>query len=253
MRQFKADLHIHTVLSPCGSLEMTPRNIVRSACEKGLSIIAITDHNSTRQVAEVKRVGKEQGLFVIGGAEVNTAEEVHCLALFDTDEQLSEFQKYIDIHLRKIKNDTTQFGYQVVVDEDENIVYEERWLLINALDAGIVEVEMKVHALGGLFIPAHIDRPFNGIVSQLGFVPQTLKCDAFELSQRATHSNWKENPKLPEELVFIRSSDAHQPEDIGNQFSILEMETITFEEIKKAFKEQNIQIYAQAVLPLGGS
>jgi len=238
MRKFRADLHVHSVLSPCGSLEMSPGNIVQSALNAKLDIIAITDHNSTKQVSIVKSMAEDRGIFVIGGVEVNTAEEVHCLALFETDEQLVDFQDYLDQHLPPIKNDTQKFGYQVVVDEFENIVEEEDRLLIIALNAGIVDVERKVHSLSGLFIPAHIDRPFNGIISQLGFVPINLKADAFELSRRAHLSDWENNTKLPADPVFIRNSDAHRPEDVGKQISIFEMEEISFSEIRKALKSE---------------
>jgi len=38
MKQFRADLHLHTLLSPCGNLEMSPVNIVKAAvdCKLGL-------------------------------------------------------------------------------------------------------------------------------------------------------------------------------------------------------------------------
>jgi 3',5'-nucleoside bisphosphate phosphatase len=238
MQKFRADLHIHTVLSPCGSLEMSPGNIVESALKAKLDIIAITDHNSTKQVSVVKRMAEHCGVFVIGGVEVNTTEEVHCLALFETDEQLAEFQDYLDQHLPPVKNDPQKFGYQVVVDEFENVVEEEERLLIIALDSGILDVERKVHSLGGLFIPAHIDRPFNGIISQLGFVPKNLKIDAFGLTRRARLSDWENSMKLPENPVFLRNSDAHRPEDIGRQISILEMKEISFSEIRKALKSE---------------
>jgi 3',5'-nucleoside bisphosphate phosphatase len=236
MKKFRADLHIHTVLSPCGSLEMSPANIIESALKAKLDIIAITDHNSTKQVSVVKKMAEKQGIFVIGGAEVNTAEEVHCLALFETDDQLAEFQDYIDKHLPPVKNDPEKFGYQVVVDEFENVLEEEERLLIIALDADILDIERKVHTLGGLFIPAHIDRPFNGIISQLGFVPKDLKIDAFGLTKRARSFDWDNSSKLTENPVFLRNSDAHRPEDIGQQISIFEMEEITFSEIRKALK-----------------
>jgi PHP family Zn ribbon phosphoesterase len=234
MRKFRADLHIHSVLSPCGSLEMSPGNIIHSALKAKLDIIAITDHNSTKQVSIVKKMAENRGIFVIGGAEVNTAEEVHCLALFETDEQLAEFQNYLDHHLPPVKNDPIRFGYQVVVDEFENVVEEEDRLLIIALDAGIIDVERKVHSLGGLFIPAHIDRPFNGIISQLGFVPKNLKADAFGLTKRAHLFEWDNYLKLPANPVFLRNSDAHRPEDIGKQISIFKMEEISFSEMRKA-------------------
>jgi 3',5'-nucleoside bisphosphate phosphatase len=236
MQKFRADLHIHTVLSPCGSLEMSPGNIIESALKAKLDIIAITDHNSTKQVAAVKKIAENSGIFVIGGAEVNTAEEVHCLALFETDDQLAEFQNYIDLHLPPVKNDPEKFGCQVVVDEFENVVEEEDRLLIIALDAGILDIERRVHSLCGLFIPAHIDRPFNGIISQLGFVPKNLKVDSFGLTRRARIYDWENSSKLPANPVFIRNSDAHRPEDIGQQISIFEMEEISFSEIRKALR-----------------
>lgn len=80
MNQYKADLHIHTLLSPCGDLEMSPRNIISAAKQRGLHIIGITDHNSTFQAPLVKELGQEAGLFVLCGAEVTTREEIHCLA-----------------------------------------------------------------------------------------------------------------------------------------------------------------------------
>ena len=49
----RADLHIHTVLSPCGDLEMSPENILHFAQIQGLNMIGITDHNSTRQARKV--------------------------------------------------------------------------------------------------------------------------------------------------------------------------------------------------------
>ena len=88
MNGFKADLHIHTVLSPCGDLEMSPTAIVDRALARGLDMIAISDHNTTRQVKVTQRIGKEKGLFVLGGVEVTSQEEAHCLCFFENDTQL---------------------------------------------------------------------------------------------------------------------------------------------------------------------
>ena len=69
MKSFRTDLHIHTVLSPCGDLEMSPARIVLLAKERGLDIIGITDHNSTRQCRVVWELGQKAGLTVIPGCE----------------------------------------------------------------------------------------------------------------------------------------------------------------------------------------
>ena len=59
----RADLHIHTVLSPCGDLEMSPENILHFAQIQGLNMIGITDHNSTRQAPIIRDYGKTKGIF----------------------------------------------------------------------------------------------------------------------------------------------------------------------------------------------
>ena len=237
--QYKADLHIHTLLSPCGSLEMSPVNIIKAALDAKLDIIGITDHNSTKQAPLIKKMAKEQGLFVLCGAEINSVEEVHCLTFFENNDQLEEFQLFIDQHLLPFPNNVDLFGEQIVVDENEMIVEEVEYLLINALDAGLIEIEQKVHQLGGIVIPAHIDRPYNGIFSQLGFVPEMFKADAFELSGNAKVELWRNGNKLPARITFIRSSDAHIPAQIGSTVTFFEMEKIDFEEIKMAIMNKN--------------
>ena len=78
----RADLHIHTVLSPCGDLEMSPENILHFAQVQGLNMIGITDHNSTRQAPIIRDYGKTKGIFVLTGAEICSKEEVHALSGF---------------------------------------------------------------------------------------------------------------------------------------------------------------------------
>ncbi|MCF8360170.1 MAG: PHP domain-containing protein [Prolixibacteraceae bacterium] len=239
MKQFKADLHIHTTLSPCGSLDMSPKNIIAAALKAGLDMIAITDHNSTKQVQVIKELGQSKGIEVIGGAEINSSEEVHCLTLFETGEVLQEFQEYLDRHLVPVKNDPAYFGYQVVVNANDEIIEEEDRLLISTLDVGVVEIEQAVHKMGGLFIPAHIDRPFNGIISQLGFVPYELKADAYGLTRHADLVKWQNDKRVPENAVFLRNSDAHRPRAIGRAFSIFEMNDATFSEMRKTLIGEN--------------
>ena len=129
MKTFRADLHVHSVLSPCGDLEMSPVRIVEKALTEKLDVIAITDHNTTRQCREIMELGLEHGLWVICGAEVNTREEVHCIALFETINQAEIFQAYLDKYLPDIENMPDIFGYQVWVNRNEEILGEESKLL----------------------------------------------------------------------------------------------------------------------------
>lgn len=233
---FRADLHTHTVLSPCGDLEMSPINIVLKAKERSIDILGITDHNSTLHAPLIKQLAAKEGIMVLMGAEVTTREEVHCLCFFENEDLLSEFQQFLDLNLPKIPNDLHRFGYQVVVNEKEEIVKEIEHLLISGLDRGINDVEKRVHELGGLFIPAHINKLQNSVISQLGFLPLDLKVDALEISIHTTKEEFLKKNKYLKGYNFIQSSDAHYIDSIGNICTRFYMEEANFSEIKKALK-----------------
>ena len=234
MPEFKADLHIHTVLSPCGDMEMSPVNIINAAVEKGLDIIGITDHNTTRHCELISELGKEKGIFVLMGAEVNTREEIHCLTFFETLDQLAEFQSFFDLWLPDIKNDPGSFGYQVQVNRQEEIIYEEDRSLFGAINRSVDEVEEKVHEMEGIFIPAHIDRSRNSVYSQLGFFPEDLPVDAVEISRASDPSVFITLHPEISGFTVIRSSDAHFPWDIGRVLSFFDLRNMSFPEVKLA-------------------
>ncbi|MCK9617078.1 MAG: PHP domain-containing protein [Lentimicrobiaceae bacterium] len=234
MQNYKADLHIHTVLSPCGDLDMSPGRIVEEAKKKKIQILGITDHNTTRQCKVVKQMAAEENIFVMCGAEITTREEAHCLAFFENDEKLEVFQTYLDAHLPDIKNNPSYFGYQVAVDQNEEIIFQEERLLISALDQGINEIEKQVHALGGIFIPAHVDKPKFSLMSQLGFIPTDLQYDALELSKFTSKEVFLLQNKYLGNPAIIRNSDAHVPHLIGDAFTIFQLAELSFAELLKA-------------------
>ncbi|MDR2010578.1 MAG: PHP domain-containing protein [Bacteroidales bacterium] len=235
--KIKADLHIHTVLSPCGNLAMGPLAIVERAKELGLDIIAITDHNSTLNVEVVSKIAEKEGIFVLKGAEVTTKEEVHCLCYMPDSKKLKEFQEFLESKVIFFPNSVDKFGYQLVVDEEENILDEVPYLLINALDLSINELQKKVDDMGGIFVPAHVDRKDTSLSSQLGFVPEDLKFDALELSPYAFRNNFFERFPWFKGYNYITDSDAHFIEDIGKVHNNFEIDQIDFINIKKAIQQ----------------
>jgi len=239
MKTYRTDLHIHTLLSPCGDLEMSPANIVSLACERGMNIIGITDHNTTRQCELVWKLAQKTNLTVIPGCEMTSREEVHCLGLFEDFDALRFFQDYLDQHLTIIPHNATLFGFQVLVDEDENILEELDNYLGASLDVSVEEIEQKVHELSGIFIPAHIDRPRNSLFSQLGFFPPELKVDALQISKLAEESAIREKYKISQDMTIVKFSDTHFPADLGKIYSNFEMEKPTFSEIKKALDRED--------------
>lgn len=234
MKIFRADLHIHTVLSPCGDLDMSPANIISEASGKGIDIIGITDHNTTRHCKLISRLAAEKGIFVMQGAEVTTKEEVHCLAFFENSDTLDIFQDFLDDNLPDILNNPSIFGHQVQVDENEIIIYEEKKLLLNAISKNINEIEAFVHSLNGIFIPAHIDRMKNSIYSQLGFLPGNLNADALEVSKATTPEKFSAVHPEINRFSLVRSSDSHYPASIGSATTSFHLKNPSFSEIKLA-------------------
>ena len=231
---FKADLHIPTVLSPCGDLEMSPTAIVDRALERGLDMIAISDHNTTRQVKVAQRVGRQKGLFVLGGVEVTSQEEAHCLCFFENDGQLDEFQRFLDAHLPPIPNDEDRFGYQLIVDENEEIVGEEPYHLLNAIDVDIDGIYDEVHRIGGLFVPAHVNKGTTSLMSQLGFVPPDLRADGIEINKFTTRDEFVKKFAYLKRFGFITDSDAHFINNVGDVYNVIYMEHRSFAEFAKA-------------------
>lgn len=239
MKEYRADLHIHTLLSPCGDLEMSPSNIISEALRKQMDIIGITDHNSTRQASVVSRLGEKKGIFVMQGAEVTTREEVHCLVFFEKNDTLDTFQEFLDDNLPDFKNDPLIFGDQVAVDENDMIVYTENRLLINATEISIDELGKWVRDHDGIFIPAHIDRMKNSIYSQLGFLPDDLVADALEVSKRTNPVSFASLHPEIRQFTLVTNSDSHYPQAIGKPFNTFLMKDCTFEEVKLALKGEN--------------
>jgi len=239
MEEYRADLHIHTVLSPCADLEMTAAAIVKRASNAGLRIIGITDHNSTKNSLLVKKLASEADIYVLTGAEITTREEVHCLAFFETENQLSVFQQFLDDKITIIPNPDGHFGYQPVVDEKNKIVELIPNYLPAALKSGISEVQQFVEKLNGIFIPAHIDRPANGLFGQLGFIPKGFTCDAMGISARTTQKHVRKHYNLPQEIALIRNSDAHYLDQIGEIYTLFYLKELSFSEIRQALNRQN--------------
>jgi PHP family Zn ribbon phosphoesterase len=232
LRTFRAALHVHSVLSPCGDLEQSPRRIVQTARRRGLAIVGITDHNASENALPAIRLGEAAGVAVIPGMEVTTAEEVHVLALFGNLADVGEMQGKVYQRLQPGENDPERFGYQVIVDENENVLGLNRRMLLGATDMDVATTVEYIRRYGGLAIACHVDRPAFSMTSQLGFVPPDL-FDALELSPFGREEDFAASG-----YPIIRSSDAHQPGDIGKAYTVFELAAPTFDEIKMALHDE---------------
>ena len=235
LREFHADLHIHTCLSPCASLDLSPRNIVERAKFQGLDVIAITDHNTARNVQAVMRLGEKGGLKVIPGMEVQSREEIHLLTLFPDWPAADAWAGEVSRSLPEMDNDPLVFGDQPVVDENGDILAFEPRLLLNSLSLSADEILRLVAEKGGLTIPSHFDRGSFSLISQLGFIPANLPVEALEVNRgRKPYSGsvWREGSRT---FPLIASSDAHRPEEIGSGRTVFRVAEPTLNEFRLAF------------------
>jgi hypothetical protein len=205
-----ADLHVHTVVSPCAEVEMIPPLIVRRARELGLGLIAVTDHNTAENVAAVVRAAQGSGVTVLPGMELQTQEEVHLLCLFDTVEQALDWQALVYGRLPALRNREDLFGAQYVVDETGELIRENERLLLTASSLPIAEAVALVRRRGGLPIAAHVDRMANGLLTNLGFVPPGLDLAALEISMRLAPAEAARLYPVVAGWPLVRSGDAHR-------------------------------------------
>jgi PHP family Zn ribbon phosphoesterase len=234
LRWFRADLHVHTCLSPCGELEMSPRRIVEEARGIGLDLIAVTDHNSAENVGAVLRAAEGTMLTVLPGMEVCSSEEVHVLALFDAVKSVMELQNEVYRGITR-ENNPDVFGLQVIANEQDEVEGYEQKLLIGATEMTIDDIVQRIHELSGLAIASHVDRESYGIIGQLGFIPPTLVFDALEISENAPTEKALQLSGEYAQYRFVRNSDAHAPGRIGRGTSRFLIEAPTCEELRKAF------------------
>jgi PHP family Zn ribbon phosphoesterase len=234
LRRFRADLHIHTCLSPCGELTMSPRAVVDRARAAGLDIIAVTDHNTTENAAAVMEAAGGTGLTVLPGMEMTTAEEVHILGLFDPGMDLGPFQATVYRNLPDVPSKKKFVKDQVIVDAADYVTGFSPRCLFGATRFSVQEAVDLIHGHGGLAIACHVDRESFSIVSQLGFIPPGLGLEAVEVSPRLTVAEARETLGPFDPLPMVRFSDAHQPEEIGCATTDFLIASPGLQEIRKA-------------------
>ncbi len=234
MSRFTIDLHNHSCLSPCGSLEQSPSVMARRAKEMGIDMMALTDHNNTGNLPAFEKCCKTEGIIPVFGLEVTTQEEVHVVCLFSTLNKAMEFGRYIEFLLPDIPNIPELFGDQVIVDADENIEGLVEKNLLSSTEISFETLIEEVLSNDGLAIPAHIDRLAFSVTSQLGFLPD-LNYSAVEVVNYPTRHQTYEN-------TIIRSSDAHYPDDIGKRVSYIESERLDFSVLKEALEYHRIML-----------
>jgi hypothetical protein len=246
MMRILADLHVHTVLSPCASREMVPRAIVREAARRGLAMIAVCDHNSAGNVRAVMEAAVqaasagEAAPAVIAGMEITTAEEAHVLGLFPNPHAAAAAAEEVLAGLppwRPLSPRGSPVGArspeQDLVDASGAVVGVEQRMLSAASRFPLSETVDLIHRHGGLAVAAHMDRRSFSVVSQLGFLPPGVAFDGLEISAAGV-ARGRAAGFAGHGLPLVSSSDSHFLDDIGVSAAALQVEGTGFDELALA-------------------
>lgn len=213
------DLHIHSVLSPCGSEDMTPNNIVNMALLKGLDVITVSDHNCADNAPAVERLAADAGIVCVPGLEMTTAEEVHVLAFFPDAKEARDFGSFIYGSLPDIRNNEAFFGRQLVMNEKDEIIGTKEKLLLSALPYDFMECCRLAGEYGGVVVPAHVNKEANSVLGNLGFFPDACSFGTIEVRPELAQDF------VPDTFRQVHSSDAHDLEFISEPEWTLEVES----------------------------
>ncbi len=217
MNRYYYDFHIHSCLSPCADNDMTPANLAGMATLAGLQIMALTDHNSTRNCPAFFEAARRQGLIPIAGMELTTAEDIHIVCLFEELEDAMSFGETVDGLRIRIRNRVDIFGEQLICNADDEIIGTEEDLLSNATQITIDQVPELVNRHHGICFPAHVDREANGVISTLGTFPESPTFLWAEFHDAEKIEAYREKYPLLQTVGCVVGSDAHYLWDIRDK------------------------------------
>lgn len=263
-RFHSVDLHIHSYGASCDVKDqtMTPEAIVDSAVRQGLSVIAITDHNSNVNIQSAIDHAQENyagQILVLPGVEVTTAHG-HLLVYFAPDHtaDLTKFLLRLDL---------------------VGAMGAENTRTAKSMTDTIAEVER----LGGICIAAHIDRERTGfeafapgfqnwkkdIITSPGLYG--LECDAVDaLLWYSEHdevgSAGAERKKIftsrqlvpglsaRQHLAHVQGSDAHsmkqfEHQDPSKPWTRIKLAELSFDAFRVALVDPTARVRACASVP----
>ena len=224
MRKLFYDLHLHSCLSPCGDNDMTPNNMAGMASLKGLQIAALTDHNSSKNCPAFLAACEKNGIVGIAGMELTTSEEIHLVCLFEYLDAALGFSAEVEKHRFPIKNKPHIFGEQLILDENDEKIGEEEFLLINATALDLETAVSLARSYGAFVMPARIDKQANGIIGILGTFPETPAFSYAELSDASAADALKAAHPALDGCTFLSNSDAHYLWDIHEAEEFIELD-----------------------------
>jgi hypothetical protein len=138
-----------------------------------------------------------------------------------------KFAEIVYNSLPDIKNNEEVFGRQLIFNAADEIIGKEDKLLLSSTVLSVNDVFVLVRGLGGICIPAHVDRPGFSIITNLGFIPPNLKVKTIEITKRCTPEAVFNKFTFLNKYNYIVSSDAHYLQDINEREFFIELDCLS--------------------------
>ena len=195
---------MHSILSPCADELMTPNNICNMAMLKGLDLIAITDHNSTKQLKTFRQLQESFDFVIIPGVEVSVQEGFDVLCYFRNFQDAIAFDSFLASHL---------CGEWGSYTKDHHVIKDIFDLTFDVVDTPLTETNIsyselvnEVRKYDGLLVPAHINRPSCTPLNSFNL--DEMEFDAIEIAPYGKEDFIKANPTVKKYMMF-HNSDSH--------------------------------------------
>ena len=172
------DLHTHSCFSDGTN---TPTEIISLAVKKGLSAVALTDHNNILGLEEFFAAAEKTNIEAVGGIEISAEflnKEIHILGLFVTKEHFVALSDYLEdysmkkiINYKKLYEKLVRAGYDIsyknIAKFSENGVFNRVHFAKELMNKGYV---------------SSIKEAFKGVLSEdKGYYTPVKRLNGFEV------------------------------------------------------------------------
>ena len=206
------------MLSPDADDFMTPNNILNMAMLKELDFVAITDHNSSKQLHVINEIEIAYDFILIPGIEVTVKENFDVLCYFRTYENSHKLDHILENYLNGTWGPFTEEN-QIITDIfDETISTFPKSLSSTSIP--YMELYNIVKELDGAIVLAHIDRK-NKTPLQT-FKLSDIPFDGIEIQQYFKDDYLDKNPELRKYKIFA-NSDSHSLLTISERVEAIEL------------------------------
>ena len=198
---------------------------------KELDFIAITDHNSLKQLETVRNIETSYNFIYIPGVEVTVKEGFDVLCYFKDFDTAKKFDTFLETYLTDDWGPFNQFN-QIITDiYDNEIDTFDKPLLKTTLPHK--KLYQKVSELGGIAILAHVDRKSKS--AMLVYDLKDIPFDGIEIQPYEKQAFIDRNSAL-KNYKIICNSDSHTLLTISERIEFLELEEKSIDAFFKYFK-----------------